>query len=158
MSEALTTVVEDVYHMNQASYLLEHIDLSLSPFVFTQPRDERLEFSTVESPFGGLATVIRQRHNSIIDGHREDVYFGFRPEQSDPNWALSILTDSLELETQWVAAGEFDKVKPRHDALARKVAAGTGTEVRLADHDNIREFLRLLHQTISEQKRLREAS
>jgi hypothetical protein len=96
----------------------------------------------------------------VIDGHREDVYFGFRVEQNDPNEALSVLVDDLRIEQEWIRDSEFDKIKPRHDALAKKVinSASLNHEVKAASHDNIREFLRLLHETVSQQKELRAAS
>jgi hypothetical protein len=160
MSEMLATVDEDVFHMQQAAFLLGQVAFDQSPFVFTEPRDERLEFMRLETAEGASAVVLRQRHDSVIDGHREDVYFGFRVEQNDPNEALSVLVDDLRIEQEWIRDSEFDKIKPRHDALAKKVinSASLNHEVKAASHDNIREFLRLLHETVSQQKELRAAS
>jgi hypothetical protein len=153
-ASATTLAVEDVHHIRQATFLsgqLEHVGLSIA-----LEGDERVEISRVVSQ-EGLATVLRQRHDARVDGHREDIYYGLVPCVEGQLGRLTILVDDLKRESEWVEAGEFEKIHPRHQALANKVIAAGTPDVLPASHDNMTEFLRLLHGAITAQHAARTA-
>jgi hypothetical protein len=165
MSEKLTQnedvavlAQEDAFHMHQAAMLLQQLDVDGQSIELAN--DERLEIAHISVGEGGLAAVLRQRHTTRVDSKsREDVYFGFRPGQAEaaPHRALSIVIDDLAFEKEWIENGEFEKIIPRRNALIKKVAEGRALETMSASHDQVREFLRILHGAISYQHQLRSA-
>lgn len=146
---------EDEFHMQQAGVLLSWLDEADIQLELPK-EDERIEISHVPVIGDRIAAVFRRRHFSRA-GQREDVYFGFRPDQLevDSSQALSVVVDDLSLENAWIENGDFEKIPSRRQSLARKVAEGRPLESVIASHQQIVDFVRVLHSAISEQNRLR---
>ncbi len=148
-----TTVEADKHHLTQARYWAGHLDFELPAFDIA--RNERLELRRQAAASGVGISLFRYRHSNQMTNAREDVYFGLT-DTGEEN-ALVVLVDDLALESEWVEAGEFEKIAPRHDALFTKVADNVHPEVRAGDHEDYREFLRLIHEAVSTQQHV-EAS
>ncbi len=149
--------VEDEFHLHAAAGHLQELEYGGLPVQL--PDDESVELMQLTALDGAPAYVLRQRHNTVMDRRREDVYFGFRaPDASEAPSSLSILVDDLTSEQQWIEASAFERIKPWHEGLAQKVVGGGehhDVDVTRGSHEQVREFMRLLHAAVSMQRQAR---
>lgn len=145
---SVSTAEADKHHLTQARYWAGRLDFAMP--ILDIAHNERLELRHQVTPSGIGATVFRHRHTNRRTSTREDVYFGLK--DAGEGAALVVLADDLNLETQWVDAGEFEKIGPRHDALFSEVAEGTHPDAHAGDHEDYRELLRLVHEAVSIQQ------
>jgi hypothetical protein len=147
------TVADDAFHFQQADYWLGKVANYQGSLPI--PHHETVEFISVSG--ADPEVVVRHRHDSRVEKNkREDTYFALH---SRPEPRLTLLVDDLEMEQQWIEGGAFEHIKPRRDALARRVAEGDTIypDVTLGGHEHLRELLRVLHACASSERTMREA-
>lgn len=149
---------DDQFHIAQIQHHFEELgfdDPEQSSILLTDElhKGDVVEPMAVMTSTGEPTHILRWRHSKsrgMPEETREDVYIGI---QNLGSAALMVLREGLGEEYEWMQDGDFRRIRPRHEALARKVANGLAyPEVKFASHDDITTLLGVVHAAVSARK------
>lgn len=137
----------DAFHLKTVAQQALRLELDGQAFSIT--KEERVEPHLCTDRDDEQIVVIRYRAPNPA-GERHDMYYSFplNPAKAADMRHFFVLEDELSIERRWIEDSEFEKIRPRHEALVKKTAEGV-YPARQGEHEDARRLLRVVHQAVA---------